>query len=41
MVLSPGVAAIESGTQAAWVLAGFFVVFTVLSGLLLVRRDLA
>jgi ABC-type transport system involved in multi-copper enzyme maturation permease subunit len=36
---TPGVAAIDGGTQAAWALAGFIVLFTALTGLLLVRRD--
>jgi ABC-type transport system involved in multi-copper enzyme maturation permease subunit len=36
---TPGVAAIVGGTQAAWVLVGFFVLFTALTGLLLARRD--
>ena len=36
---TPGVAAIVGGTQAAWALAGFLVLFTALTGLLLVRRD--
>lgn len=36
---TPGVAAIVDGTQAAWVLAGFLVLFTTLTGLLLTRRD--
>jgi hypothetical protein len=36
---TPGVAAIVDGGQAAWVLAGFLVVFTALTGLLLTRRD--
>jgi hypothetical protein len=33
------VAAIVGGTQAAWALAAFLVVFAALTGLLLVRRD--
>jgi ABC-2 type transport system permease protein len=36
---TPGVAAIVGGTQAAWALAGFLALFAVLTGLLLVRRD--
>jgi len=36
---TPGVAAIVGGTQAAWALAGFLVLFGALTGLLLVRRD--
>jgi ABC-type transport system involved in multi-copper enzyme maturation permease subunit len=36
---TPGVAAIVSGTQAAWALAGFLVLFAGLTGLLVVRRD--
>jgi ABC-2 type transport system permease protein len=36
---TPGVAAIVDGGQAAWVLAGFLVVFTALTALLLTRRD--
>lgn len=36
---TPGVAPIVGGAQAAWVLAGFLVLFTALSGLLLARRD--
>jgi ABC-2 type transport system permease protein len=36
---TPGVAAIVDGGQAAWVLAGFLVVSTALTGLLLTRRD--
>jgi ABC-2 type transport system permease protein len=38
---TPGVSAIVGGTQAAWVLAGFLVLFAALTGLLLVRRDVA
>jgi ABC-2 type transport system permease protein len=38
-VNTPGVAAIVGSTQAAWVLAGFLVLFTALTGLLLIRRD--
>jgi ABC-type transport system involved in multi-copper enzyme maturation permease subunit len=37
---TPGVAAIVGGTQAAWALAGFFVLFTGLTGLLIARRDI-
>jgi ABC-type transport system involved in multi-copper enzyme maturation permease subunit len=36
---TPGVAAIVGGTQAAWALAIFLVLFAALTGLLLVRRD--
>nr|WP_246406594.1 ABC transporter permease subunit [Modestobacter versicolor] len=36
---TPGVAAIVDGTQAAWVLGGFLLLFTALTGLLLARRD--
>jgi ABC-2 type transport system permease protein len=36
---TPGVAAVVDGGQAAWVLAGFLVLFTALTGLLLARRD--
>jgi ABC-2 type transport system permease protein len=36
---TPGVAAIVDGTQAAWALAGFGVLFLVLTGILLARRD--
>jgi ABC-type transport system involved in multi-copper enzyme maturation permease subunit len=36
---TPGVAAIVDGTQAAWALTGFLVLFAALTGLLLVRRD--
>jgi ABC-2 type transport system permease protein len=36
---TPGVAAIVGGAQAAWALAGFLALFAVLTGLLLVRRD--
>ncbi|MCZ2821269.1 ABC transporter permease subunit [Modestobacter sp. VKM Ac-2977] len=36
---TPGVAAIVDGTQAAWVLTGFLVLFTTVTGLLLTRRD--
>ncbi|MCZ2807093.1 ABC transporter permease subunit [Modestobacter sp. VKM Ac-2983] len=36
---TPGVAAIVDGTQAAGVLAGFLVLFTALTALLLTRRD--
>src|SRR5215218_6930089 len=36
---TPGVAATVGGSQAAWVLVGFLVVFTTLTGLLLTRRD--
>nr|WP_166756066.1 ABC transporter permease subunit [Modestobacter marinus] len=36
---TPGVAAIVDGPQAAWVLAGFLVLFTTLTGVLLTRRD--
>jgi ABC-2 type transport system permease protein len=36
---TPGVAATVDGSQAAWVLAGFLVLFTALTGVLLARRD--
>ncbi|MCZ2849396.1 ABC transporter permease subunit [Modestobacter sp. VKM Ac-2978] len=36
---TPGVAATVDGTQAAWVLTGFLVLFTIVTGLLLTRRD--
>lgn len=36
---TPGIAPIVDGTQAAWVLAAFLVVFTTVTGLLLTRRD--
>ena len=38
---TPGISAIVGGTQATWVLAGFLVLFAALTGLLLVRRDVA
>jgi ABC-2 type transport system permease protein len=38
---TPGVSAIVGGTQATWVLAGFLVLCAALTGLLLVRRDVA
>jgi ABC-type transport system involved in multi-copper enzyme maturation permease subunit len=40
-VHTPGVAAIVGGAQAAWVLGGFVVLFTALTGLLLARRDVS
>jgi ABC-2 type transport system permease protein len=36
---TPGLAAIVDGTQAAWALSAFIVLFVTLTGLLLVRRD--
>lgn len=39
-VRTPGVASIVDGGQAAWVLGGFVVLFTALTALLLVRRDI-